>query len=100
MRLLLAFLLLLTPAPHARWDGAASVVSWSQTARGCLWQLPNTFVGCWDGEGSFRVVFGSEGPLDGALRADGATVYRVVVDGVTFDVPLRSVIYLPVIRSP
>lgn len=89
-----------TPPPTARWDGAgAATVEWTQTTRGCLWQLPGPFVGCYDGARHVRVGLGQHGPLSGDLRPVAGTVYRVVVDGVAWDVPLRSVVHLPVWRG-
>jgi hypothetical protein len=95
--IVLALLTQPTPPPRARWDGAgAATVEWTQTARGCLWHLPSTFVDCYDGAGRVHVGFGHHGPLDGALRPSAGTVYRVVVDGGPYDVPLESVVYFPV----
>jgi hypothetical protein len=95
----LALLTQPTPPPRARWDGAgAATVEWTQMARGCLSQLPSTFVDCYDGAGVKRVGLGQQGPLDGALRPVAGTVYLIVIDGVTYRVPLQSVVYFPVFR--
>lgn len=98
--LILMVLLAFAPAPPtARWDGPGRAhIEWTQQARGCLWQLPDAFVGCYNGAGRVRVTLGQQGPLSGDLRPMAGTVYRVVVDGVAYDVPLRSVVYLGVIR--
>lgn len=87
------------PPPTARWDGpGAATVAWTQEARGCLSQLPGPFVGCYDGAGRRNVMLGQQGPLSGDLRPRAGVVYRVVVDGVVHDVPLRGVVYLPLVR--
>lgn len=97
--LFLAMLAPVSPPPTARWDGnSAATVIWTQAARGCLSQLPGPFVGCYDGAGRRNVTLGQQGPLSGDLRPRAGVVYRVVVDGVPYDVPLRSVVYLPVFR--
>jgi hypothetical protein len=43
-------------------------------------------------------MLGQQGPLSGDLRPRAGVVYRVVVDGVVHDVPLRGVVYLPLVR--
>lgn len=99
MRAILLLLLLLQPVapPTARWDGLhAATIEWTQTTRGCLWQLPGTFVGCYDGDRRVRVEIGQHAPVSGDLRPVAGTVYRVVIDGVAYDAPLRSVLYFPV----
>jgi hypothetical protein len=98
MPILIVLLALLTP-PQARWDTPTSAtIQWTQTARACLW-AGTTFVGCYDGAGERKISLGKVGPTDGRVRPGASTVYKLVVDGVVWDVPLRSVVHFPVFRS-
>jgi hypothetical protein len=94
---IIIILLALHAPPTARWDGnGAAILTWHQQSRACLW-AGATFVGCYTGGGVKRVSLG--GPqTDGRVRPGARTVYKLVVDGTTYDVPLRSVTYLPVFR--
>lgn len=88
--------LLTQPSFVARLDSpGAATIQWNQQARGCLWEAPSTFVGCYDGTRHVVVTLGHQGPLDGALRPRLGTVYILRVDGVVHRAPARRAVYFP-----
>jgi hypothetical protein len=101
--LILAFLL--PPDPHLRaaWDTSTSAtVSWTQTARACLYREPMTgarvFIGCYEAPGDYHIQFGHVGPLDAAYRPAAGDMYVLQTGGEVWRAPLRWVVLLPIIR--
>lgn len=89
------------PGLTARWDGpGASVVSWTQTTRGCLYKN-ETFIACYETPGEYRITFGRVGLLDGTLRPRVGDVYVLWTPEGTWRAALRGVVRLAVVlRSP
>lgn len=103
---LLLLSLFLQPAPDprltARWDSSTSAtVSWSQSARACLYAKAGAvFVGCYDGVGRVVVELGHEGPMDGALRPMAGEVYVLQSAGRKTRADLRGrAVWFPVFRG-
>lgn len=95
--LLLALLQPVVPPSFvARLDSpGTATIQWNQQARGCLWEAPSTFVGCYEGARHVVVTLGHQGPLDGALRPKEGTVYILRVDGVVYRATVRRAVYFP-----